>query len=164
MNFEEFQAALADRRKDKITFVGLGNPQRGDDAAGLILFDRLKNSPAFIGAQFIRAEANPENHLQEILDGGAGLIVFIDAARFGGRPGEIVWVDEDRIDSASVSTHAFSLRAVTDFLRLHQPFVFKILAIQSGATGFGAAISPAVRLGLEAFFTPKRKRLIGICP
>lgn len=154
MNFEEFRVSLADRRPDQMAFVGLGNPYRGDDAAGLILFDRLKNSPALMGARFIRAEANPENHLQEILDVGAGLVVFIDAARFGGRPGEIAWVDEDRIDSASVSTHAFSLRAVTDFLRLHQPFVFKVLAIQSGATGFGAALSPAVRLGVEAFFFP----------
>jgi len=154
MNFEEFRVSLADRRPDQMAFVGLGNPYRGDDAAGLILFDRLKNSPALMGARFIRAEANPENHLQEILDGGAGLVVFIDAARFGGRPGEIVWVDEDRIDSASVSTHAFSLRTVTGFLRLHQPFVFKVLAIQSGATAFGAALSPAVRLGVETFFFP----------
>lgn len=154
MNFEEFRVSLAGWRPDQMALVGLGNPYRGDDAAGLILFDRLKNSPALMGARFIRAEANPENHLQEILDGGAGLVVFIDAARFGGRPGEIVWVDEDRIDSASVSTHAFSLRAVTDFLRLHQPFVFKVLAIQSGATGFGAALSPAVRLGVETFFFP----------
>lgn len=154
MNFEEFRVSLAGWRPDQMALVGLGNPYRGDDAAGLILFDRLKNSPALMGARFIRAEANPENHLQEILDGGAGLVVFIDAARFGGRPGEIVWVDEDRIDSASVSTHAFSLRAVTDFLRLHRPFVFKVLAIQSGATGFGAALSPAVRLGVETFFFP----------
>lgn len=154
MNFEEFRVSLAGRRPDQMALVGLGNPYRGDDAAGLILFDRLKNSPALMGARFIRAEANPENHLQEILDGGAGLVVFIDAARFGGRPGEIVWVDEDRIDSASVSTHAFSLRAVIDFLRLHRPFVFKVLAIQSGATGFGAALSPAVRLGVETFFLP----------
>jgi hydrogenase 3 maturation protease len=154
MNFEEVRVSLAGRRPDQIAFVGLGNPYRGDDAAGLILFDRLKNSPALMGARFIRAEANPENHLQEILDGGAGLVVFIDAARFGGRPGEIVWVEEDRIDSASVSTHSFSLRVVTDFLRLHRPFVFKVLAIQSGATGFGAALSPAVRLGVEAFFFP----------
>jgi hydrogenase maturation protease len=154
MNFEEFRVSLAGRRPDQMALVGLGNPYRGDDAAGLILFDRLKNSPALMGARFIRAEANPENHLQEILDGGAGLVVFIDAARFGGRPGEIVWVDEDRIDSASVSTHSFSLRAVIDFLRLHRPFVFKVLAIQSGATGFGAALSPAVRLGVETFFLP----------
>jgi len=154
MNFEEFRVSLAGRRPDQMALVGLGNPYRGDDAAGLILFDRLKNSPALMGARFIRAEANPENHLQEILDGGAGLVVFIDAARFGGRPGEIVWVEEDRIDSASVSTHAFSLRAVIDFLRLHRPFGFKVLAIQSGATGFGAALSPAVRLGVETFFFP----------
>lgn len=154
MNFEEFRVSLAGRKPDRMAFVGLGNPYRGDDAAGLILFDRLKNSPALMGVRFIRAEANPENHLQEILDGGAGLVVFIDAARFGGRPGEIVWVEEDRIDSASVSTHAFSLRAVIDFLRLHRPFVFKVLAIQSGATGLGAALSPAVRQGVEAFFSP----------
>jgi len=152
MNFEEFRASLAGRRPDQLAFVGLGNPFRGDDAAGLILFDRLENSPALRGAQFIRAGANPENHLQEILDGGAALVVFIDAARFGGRPGEIVWVDENRIDSACVSTHAFSLRAVTGFLRLHKPFVFRVLAVQPGATGFGAALSPAVRLGVEAFF------------
>ena len=154
MNFEEFRVSLAGRRPNQMAFVGLGNPYRGDDAAGLILFDRLKNSPSLMGARFIRAEANPENHLQEILDSGAGLVVFIDAARYGGRPGEIVWVDENRIDSASVSTHAFSLRAVTDFLRLHRPFVFKVLAIQSGATGLGAALSPAVRQGVEAFFSP----------
>jgi len=154
MNFEDFLVSLADRRPDQMAFIGLGNPYRGDDASGLILFDRLKNSPALMGAQFIRAEANPENHLQEILDGGAGLVVFIDAARFGGRPGEIVWVDEDRIDSACVSTHAFSLRAVTGFLRLHQPFVVKVLAIQPGAAGFGATLSSAVRFGVEAFFFP----------
>ena len=154
MNFEEFRVTLADRRPGQMAFVGLGNPYRGDDASGLILFDRLKDSPSLWGAQFIRAQANPENHLQEILDGGAGLVVFIDAARFGGRPGEIVWIDEGRIDSASVSTHAFSLRVVTDFLRLHRPFAFKVLAIQSGATDFGAALSPAVRLAVEAFFFP----------
>lgn len=153
MNFEEFRVSLAGRRPNQMAFVGLGNPYRGDDAAGLILFDRLKNSSAFMGARFIRAEANPENHLQRILDGGAELVVFIDAARFGGRPGEIAWVDEDRIDPAGISTHAFSLRAVTGFLRLHRPFVFKVLAVQSVAAAFGAALSPAVRLGVETFFS-----------
>lgn len=152
MNFKEFRVSLTDRRPDQMAFVGLGNPYRGDDAAGLILFDRLRSSPDLAGARFIRAEASPENHLQEILDGGAGLVVFIDAARFGGRPGDIAWIDEDRIDPAGISTHAFSLRAVTGFLRLHRPFAFKALAVQPASTAFGADLSPAVRRGVEAFF------------
>jgi hydrogenase maturation protease len=153
MNFEEFLAFLADRRREDIALVGLGNPLRGDDAAGLILFDRLRNSAALAGAGFIQAEVSPENHLQEILDGGAGLVVFIDAARFGGRPGEIVWLDEGRIDSVGMSTHAFSLRTVTDFLRLHRPFIFKILAVQPEHTAFGIGLSSAVRHGIETFLS-----------
>jgi len=152
MNFKEFQAALAGRRRDQIALVGLGNSRRGDDGAGLILFHRLKKAPALAGIGFIRAEVNPENHLQEILDGGAELVVFIDAARFGGRPGEIAWIDEDRIEAAGISTHAFSIRTVTSYLRLHRPIAFKILAVEPGNTALGAALSPAVRLGMEAFF------------
>ena len=153
MNFKEFQAALAGRRRDQIVFVGLGNSRRGDDAAGLVLFHRLRKAPALAGIGFIRADANPENHLQEILDSGAELVVFIDAARFGGRPGEIAWIDEDRVDSAGISTHAFSIRTVMGYLRLHRPVAFKILAVEPGSTTLGASLSPAVRLGVEAFFS-----------
>jgi len=136
----------------QIAFFGLGNSSRGDDAAGLVLFDRLKESAALKGARFVRAEANPENHLKDILDSEAQLVVFIDAGRFGGNPGEINWVDEERIDSVGVSTHAFSLRAIAEFLRLHKPFVFKVLVVQPETAGFGTPLSPAVRRGVEAFF------------
>ncbi len=50
-------------------------------------------------------------------DSGAYVVVFIDAARSGAKPGTIGWIDPGKIDSVNISTHAFSIRMVEEFLR-----------------------------------------------
>ena len=79
MNFTTFKNALNQYRPSDIVFVGLGNEYRGDDAAGLIFFDRLRESQQFEFSHFVLARTNPENHLEEILSYKPKLVVFIDA-------------------------------------------------------------------------------------
>ena len=78
--------------RQRIIFVGLGNPLRGDDSAGLELLDLVRLSGFFPGAGFLAAGTNPENFLEQIASAEPDLVVFMDACNFGGRTGEIRWL------------------------------------------------------------------------
>ena len=88
MNFDNLKKDLAFYPVDKIVFVGLGNPLRRDDAAGLIILEKISISRHFKNAHFIKAYTTPESHLEEILNYHPEIVVIIDAADWGGRDGE----------------------------------------------------------------------------
>ena len=106
MNFTTFKSALSKYKNRDIVFVGLGNDYMGDDAAGLVFYDRLRESPLFELSHFVLARTNPENHLEEILSYSPKLIVFMDAARFGGLPGDMKWLEPKQVKEVKISTHA----------------------------------------------------------
>lgn len=152
MNFTQFNNDLKKYQPEEIVFVGLGNEQRGDDAAGLFFVDRLQNRPEFKNAHFLQAGVSPENYLQQILSFRAGIIVFIDASRWGGAPGEIAWLTTNIIERVGISTHAFSITMVEDYLKAHQQLEFKYLGIEPMSTVFGEGLSKQVKNSLEKFF------------
>lgn len=152
MNFKEFTLALQGYAAGEIIFVGLGNEYRRDDRAGLMLSDGLKRTPDFSGCHFINAGTNPENYLQDILSQHAKVVVFIDAARFGGAPGEIQWLDDDKIDNVKISTHAYSIKMVETYLKAHQNLQVKYLGIEPHDTDPGEKFSPVVHASLTRFF------------
>jgi hydrogenase 3 maturation protease len=151
MNFDEFCAAFAEFKNQEIVFVGLGNRWRGDDGVGLLLVEQLQLSPRLAGAHFILAGTTPENYLQQILDCHARLVIFIDAARFGGAPGQLTWRISDQIDSIGLSTHAFSIKLVEQYLYAGQSLEFKYLLIQPEQTSFGEGLSNAMQQALRNF-------------
>ena len=67
MNFNDLKKDLSGYPTDKIVFVGLGNQMRKDDAAGLIITEKIEKSAIFSSAHFIQAYTTPESHLEEIL-------------------------------------------------------------------------------------------------
>ncbi len=152
MNFENFVEVLSPYFPEKIVFVGLGNELRGDDAAGLLFLERLKVKPEFCKSNFIKAGTNPENHLQKILDSGAEVVIFIDAARSGAKPGTIGWIDPGKIDSVNISTHAFSIKMVEEFLDKYHPFKFMYLGIEPLTTKLGENVSSEILESIDNFF------------
>ncbi len=152
MNFENFVEVLSPYLPEKIVFVGLGNELRGDDAAGLLFLERLKVKPEFCKSNFIKAGTNPENYLQKILDYGAEIVVFIDAARSGAKPGTIGWIDPGKIDSVNISTHAFSIKMVEEFLDKYHPFKFMYLGIEPLTTKLGENVSSEILESIDNFF------------
>ncbi|MBN2091109.1 hydrogenase maturation protease [candidate division KSB1 bacterium] len=152
MNFDEFCAAFRDYRNEEIVFVGLGNRWRGDDGVGLLLVEQLQLSPRLAGAHFILAGTNPENYLQQILDCHARLVIFIDASRFEGTPGQLTWCTSEQIDTIGLSTHAFSIKLVEQYLLTEQPLEFKYLLIQPEQTSPGKNISNSIQQSLHHFW------------
>ena len=63
MNFKTLDILLSKYNKKEIVFIGLGNTDRGDDASGIIILQKLQNIPDYSKCHFIDAGKNPENHL-----------------------------------------------------------------------------------------------------
>ena len=152
MNLHDFENTLKDYPVNKIGFIGLGNPLRGDDAAGLVFLNRLHDLNQFKEAYFIEAGTNPENYLQQIVDCPASLVVFIDASKWGGQPGEIAWLSSDKIDTIAISTHAFSIKMVEEYLLSERQFEFRYLVIEPENMEMGEDLSKSVAKSLNHFF------------
>jgi len=154
MNFSDFKNELSEFPWHDIVFVGLGNELRGDDGAGLYFIDLLQGQSGSAQSHFIKAGANPENYLEQILACRSRAVVFIDAARFGGQPGELRWLEPSAIDTLNISTHAFSIKMVEAYLQAHQDLDYKYLGIEPRSTDFGTRLSSEIKTALERFFQP----------
>jgi hydrogenase maturation protease len=151
MNFSAFKEALH-YPPEEIVFVGLGNMARGDDAAGLLFLRKLKKRNEFLASHFVEAGTNPENYLQKILDFTPRLVVFIDAAHCGRSFSDMFWIETDALDTAAISTHAFSIRMIEEYLKANAPLEVKYFGIQPEITAPGSPLSAAVKQSLEHFF------------
>lgn len=157
MNFTQFTDRLNKYNADKIVFVGLGNEARADDIAGLLFIQNLSKTKRFKKSKFIEAGSNPENYLEKILNCNPRVIVFVDAAEWGGNYGESKWLDSREINSISFSTHAFSLKMLEDFFNAHKQVECLYLGIQPCTTEFGEEISSQVKERLWDFFESAKK-------
>lgn len=152
MNFTQLTDELSKYDKDRIVFVGLGNELREDDGAGLELVESLKSKKIFRKSHFLIARRNPENHLEAILNYNPQVVIFIDAAEWNGKPGEIKKFDQDEISQAEFSTHTFSITMIKDFLLIQKQMDFIFLGIQTLSTSYKQGLSELVKIKLEAFF------------
>jgi len=73
-------------RDRRVAVIGMGS-EFGDEAAGLMVADHLKGLN-LQGTLVIRAEDRPENFTEHIRRFNPTHILFVQAASFGGRPGE----------------------------------------------------------------------------
>jgi len=155
MNFTHLTDELSIYQQDRIVFVGLGNELRADDAAGLILVERIKSQKEFRNSHFIVAGRNPENHLQTILNYNPDIIVFIDAAEWNGPSGDIKIFNDEEIDQTEFSTHTFSIRMIKDYLLNQQQMNFLFIGIQPLRTNYNQGLSEPVQIAIEKFFCDK---------
>lgn len=151
MNFTDFKKTI-NKPANQIVFVGLGNKARGDDAAGLLFLDELKKRMEFRASNFIEAQTNPENYLERILELHPELVVFIDAANVGKSPGDMGWIDKKDLDTARISTHAFNITMVEEYLKTHQALEVKYFGIRPKTTTVGHPVSDTVMHKIKVFF------------
>jgi hydrogenase 3 maturation protease len=152
MNSEEFHRTLKPYPASRLVFMGIGNPIRGDDGAGLLFLDKLIESGWYSTSHFISAGVNPENYLQKILEIKPRAVVFIDAAHFHAVPGTIAWLDQTQLDQIRIITHAFSMVLVEAYLQSHQWMDFHYLAVEPESTELGEGLTRTVRESIEQFF------------
>jgi len=140
------------QRRDKTLIIGVGNPGRGDDAAGRIAAKRLRaRAPAGLRIAECEGEATALIALMQ----EAEEIVLIDALVSGAEPGTIA-----RIDLATspppkgrfgLSSHGFGLAEAIELARAlgQLPARCVIYGVEGRSFDHGARLSPAVDAAVD---------------
>jgi hydrogenase 3 maturation protease len=136
----------------RVCLFGVGNRARGDDGAGSVLAERLRDTP---GLCAIDAGTTPENFLEPAVRTRPGVIVIADAADLGGEPGDWRILDPVQLSTAGLSTHALSLNMAAEYFALRTPARVVVLGIQpatiAAVTGLSDPVSRTVQRMCDAF-------------
>jgi len=128
--------------KGKVVILGIGNTLKSDDGAGPFLVKRIKDKVNFSAMD---AGTCPENYLGKIIKEGPDTVVIIDAADFGGSPGEFRIFEAKQVNSLNLfSTHNASISLTVNYLRSNLKVNIIILMIQPKTIVLGDRLSPEI--------------------
>lgn len=130
-----------------VVVMGIGNPCRGDDAAGSCVAQQICGAP---GVHVIDAQEVPENYLCQVADQRPDTIVLIDCVEMQSSPGSVAFLDKDQTAAYWPSTHRVPLSLLVDYLEQTTHARVFLIAIQPLQTGFLQSMSPEVLSSVEA--------------
>jgi hydrogenase maturation protease len=118
-------------------FLGIGNTDRSDDGAGVLLAQVLMElgvDNVFIG------RAQPEKSVPELRDGDFDTVVFLDAVDFQAEPGAVALLDANQIAGRypQVSTHKLSMGTLAQLVANNTTRAVWLLGIQPVSIALGA--------------------------
>ncbi|MEX0853165.1 MAG: hydrogenase maturation protease [Bauldia sp.] len=126
--------------------IGIGHPDRGDDAVGRIVAGRLNERPP-VGFRVVETDGEAAKLID--LFGGADDVIIVDAGRSGAAAGTI-----HRLDAAfplprpmfAMSSHALGLVESVELARTlgQLPERCIVFAVEAARFDLGAGLSPAV--------------------
>ena len=132
--------------------IGVGNPYRGDDAAGLAAAERLQ-SRVPDGVSVLPCEQEPTRIIDAWKDAGAAVIV--DAVVSGADPGTLHRVDASREPVPAhvfrSSTHAFSLGEAIELARAlgRLPERIVVYGVEGATFAAGVGLTPQVETAVD---------------
>jgi hydrogenase maturation protease len=132
--------------------IGIGNPLRGDDAAGGIVAERLRpHVPA--GVEVVACSEEP-SRLMEAWD-GADSVVLVDTVSSGAPAGTLHRFDagDEALPARTFhsSTHAIGIGDTIELARAlgRLPGRVRVYGIEAGGFATGSALTPAVESAVE---------------
>lgn len=129
----------------RLAIVGIGNELSGDDAAGVVLVQRLNEALSHRSdLLFIDGGLAPENFSGLIRKFSPHQLLFIDAANLDGQPGEIDVFEMEELDGLSFSTHTLPPAILAEYLAAECSCTVKLLGIQPVTFGMEEPMSEAV--------------------
>jgi hydrogenase maturation protease len=134
--------------------VGVGHPDRGDDAVGWLVAERLRERLADLPeVTVVAASADPAALLTEPRWDGATPLVLVDAVVTGAPPGtvEVRGAEQPLPSPRSSGTHDLGLVATLQLARAlgRLPPDLTIVGIEGARFGLGDLPSPAVIAAAE---------------
>jgi len=98
----------------KVYVLGLGNTDRADDGAGILVAEALKKRfPSFSFSEHDGVEGTVLDISERDED---ATIIFVDAGNIGEAPGTIVLVPKDRIKETEITTHRVAVALMASIL------------------------------------------------
>jgi hydrogenase 3 maturation protease len=122
----------------------VGNGMMGDDGAGVLLAQKLRENP-ISGWSVVNGGSAPENTLHQVRELEPERVLVVDAADMDLEPGSIRLIQAEKLDDPFLmTTHSLPLSYLVDAL---QEFVgqVELLGIQPDTIAFGFPMSEAVR-------------------
>jgi len=129
----------------KIALLGIGNEFRHDDAVGLAVIDRLRALIDHPSISLVKCREVPENFTGRVKRFEPACVILIDAADFGGVPGEARIFELSELEDIQITTHRPSLAVLGDYLRSETSAAIFVIGIQPVDREFGEGLSPAAR-------------------
>ena len=131
----------------KVLVLGIGNPDKGDDGAGILVAKALRKAlggRARGRVKVLLGYEAPENLTGEIRRFAPGLVLMIDAVIGPFPAGAVFPVAAGDIPDDGVSTHKISLRMLVAYLETTVGCRVLFLGIQAGRIEMGQAMTPSV--------------------
>jgi hydrogenase 3 maturation protease len=134
-------------RGSRTLILGIGNSLKGDDGAGPLVCQRLRESGTC--AELIDASTVPENYIQPVVDKAPQNLLVIDAAEFAAPPGRIRVFEPGQLGQCSFSTHTLSPRMFLDMIARQVKVNVYFVGIQPAQVDLGGTMSDEVADAVE---------------
>jgi hydrogenase 3 maturation protease len=135
--------------------ITVGNVWRRDDGVGPYLASRLGDLAG--SCRLLDAADRPENIFDEAAAAAPGKIVILDAADFGGAPGEIRVLAPAEIPEKGLSTHTFPIKLLARLLSQDTGATVHFVGLQPQNVSLGEGLSEPVRLAADTLVAHLRK-------
>jgi hydrogenase 3 maturation protease len=136
----------------KTVILAVGNLSKGDDAAGILCAQELKKLMGWKARSRLKillGHETPENVTGKIRKFHPDLILILDSAQGGYKPGTVFIVEKSQIEDDTVSTHTISLALLVAYLEETIGCKVTVLGIQPLNLGLGENVSPPVKRAAE---------------
>ena len=141
MSDKDLQQSLFDLDGQSTIYITLGNPLRSDDGVGPYITRKTSD-----GSDICIRDAGerPERALDWAMELRPDTIIFIDAADFGGVPGEIRRLARGELKERCFSTHRLPLAAIIDWINRETGAECHCIGIQLSSASPGEELSAPV--------------------
>ena len=136
----------------RLVVMGVGNNQRQDDEAGLLVVQYLIREISDVPEDLLLIEGigAPEYYIHDINDWKPTFFLMIDAADFGLPPGTVRLIERKFLSTQAVSGHALSKNTLMDFLVGFNPNLeILILGIQAASIMVNEKMTEEVALAAK---------------
>ena len=144
---EGLKSQLREKLTGQVAILCVGSRSRGDDIFGPLVAKRIAGK---VAAEVIDAENVPENYLGKIAKLKPDVVLLIDAAHFGGEPGQVRLLEPQNLQESSFSTHSASLKLIEDYFQAECQSKVLMLAVQPKHVRFGVPPSPEVTAAADS--------------
>lgn len=143
----DLQEQLASSIQGHVVVMGIGNPCRGDDAAGSLLAQLISDVP---GVRVIDAQDVPESYVRQVVGESPGTVVLIDSVDLKSAPGSVAFLEKDEVAGYWPSTHRMPLSMLMDYLERETHARIFLIAIQPRHTAFMQPMSGEVHASVAS--------------
>jgi len=144
----EFKERLRGARK--IVVLAVGDELDPRDCLGILAGKKIE-SLRLRGVNVLVTFQMPENYTSVVKRLRPSHVVLIDAAEIGGKPGDVAFIDAEKVSATRVSTHAMPLSVLMDYLVKELGVKVALIGIQPASlVELGAGGQPIiVRKGID---------------